>query len=253
MKRIIFAKGSGELLNGSDNGDSWTPNGTRQVAEKYARLVEHGSSLGIMGLVVVSGAGNVVRGDELRKHGIAHRHADTIGRLATLQNQLVISDALAMAGVGSEIFIPSSNSFGDINTGELREYNPDHVRKLICSGCVALVAFGKGTDGDTTDAAVMHWAAVQRSSGDNVVVLKGTKTDGVYDGDPKLNLSAKKFSTIKASDMLANYDNFKVVDKRSLEIMIESGIGMKVYADGQHDMEQAINPDSNIGTSILPE
>ena len=104
--RIIFAKGSGELLNGSHPEDSWTPNGVRLVAEKYARLTNRRDALGIRGLVVVSGAGNLVRGDQLRAQGIAPRHADTIGRLMTLANQLVISDALDdLHNVGSDILL----------------------------------------------------------------------------------------------------------------------------------------------------
>jgi uridylate kinase len=115
-----------------------------------------------------------------------------------------------------------------------------------------LIGGRKGTDGNTTDSAVIWYARDYRSNADEipVTVLKGIRVDGVYEGDPETNANAGRYAQISASTMLADYNRFAVVDRESLEIVVKSGLNMQVYRDAAHDIAHALDPQSAIGTTI---
>ena len=121
---------------------------------------------------------------------------------------------------------------------------------------MVLVAGGTGEDGKTTDNAVLEYARRHAEAWptDEIVVLKGTKYDGVYDQDPAKHAGARRYAQISASDMLREYHRFGAVDRDCLTAIEQSGIGMRVYRDSDHDLEAALsNNGSSIGTLIVPE
>lgn len=256
---IAHVKQSGELLSAQgEPGTFWTPNGIRASTEKIAIAHKRWSDLGLKGLMLVSGAGNLIRGDKLREHKIASGREDVLGRMFTVANTLILADALQKRGVPVATFIASSMFYSDAqNQGmDFEPYDPEAVTEAYAAERVALVAGGTGKDGQTTDTAVLEYAAWQKqhSPDQNVVALKGTKFDGVYEADPREDPTVRRFSTISAHTMLADYDRFSVVDKQSLHTVIETGVSLRVYADGQHDLVTVLNGGKDdIGSLIVAD
>ncbi len=248
----VFYKSSGELLAEGNGGCGWTPQGVTSYADKLARLYRQREQLNLQGIITVSGAGNRVRGDELAEQGLAPKYKDAIGRLATLENVLMIADALEARRIPCELFVAPPMRFTDLTTGEIPPYQHGLARKAVEDDKVVLIGGGKGTDGNTTDGAVMWYAQNHRENdtATPVTVLKGTKIDGVYDGDPSKTAGARRYAEISAHTMLEDYDRFRVVDRESLEIATASGLRLYVYRDAAHDIAEVLNPGAEVGTVI---
>lgn len=253
-ERVLFYKSSGEALQDRKvkEGHSWSPVGVRGHADKLQRAYNLRGSIGVSGFVTVSGAGNIVRGDALRDQGIARGFEDFVGRLGTIQNTFVIAAALAERDVPHAILLAPGMRLGDQTAGRLKSHSHEAVMSAFEEEKVVLIAGGKGTDGNTTDGAIMHYAAdFRREEPDvDVVVLKGTKVDGVYDGNPEQNQGARRFAHISAHTMLDDYARFQVVDRESLRIAAETGIDMIVYNDGAHDISEVMSAQAGIGTVV---
>jgi uridylate kinase len=258
---FVYLKQSGELLaSQGEAGELWTPEGVRSSTDKVAEAYDVRNELGLRGLVLVSGAGNIIRGEKLRAQGIANGHADVLGRLATIQNTLVLANALRQANVPTATFLTDQMRFEDNSLGDdLKTYTIDGVREAFEREQVVLIGGGTGEDNVTTDNAVMSYAIAHRENfeDDEVLVFKGTKFDGVFDKDPDKYANAKRFARIGAQYMLANHDNYSVVDQSCLQQIIDSGLGMRIYRDGQHDLVTVLGRHNNrsrtIGTLIVSD
>lgn len=250
----VHLKQSGELLDAQGgSGDLWTPNGVRVSTEKIVDTYKKRDGLDIEGMLVVSGAGNIVRGDRLKKGGIAVGKEDFLGRLATVQNTVVLATALEERKVPVKVFIANTMRISDIaaEDGYLEPYDVTAVAEAYENERVVLVAGGTGEDGKTTDNAVLEYARRQREYAPDkkVLVLKGTKHDGIFDKDPKEYLDAQRYASISAGFMLDDYERFCAVDKSCLEMIQDTGLEMRVYADGQHDLPSAIIANGS-GTAV---
>ncbi|HVS58696.1 MAG TPA: hypothetical protein VHD60_03080 [Candidatus Saccharimonadales bacterium] len=262
MARAVFFKQSGERLaatGGDDNDrDIYHPSGVRTVGEKLAQVHKLQKELDLSGITVVSGAGNIIRGDRLREKRIAMQAADVLGRLATIQNTIVIAEQLELRGVPHQIFITNRMKVQDQSLRAAR-YDAADVCQTHAEGKIALIGGGTGEDNVTTDNAVVWYAQDYRNIHDgNVTILKGTQVDGVFEDDPSKRSDARRYKIIGAPYMLANYERYGVVDKASLQQLIDSNLSMVVYADGGHDLETVLRHDpergngTSIGTVIMP-
>jgi uridylate kinase len=254
---FVHHKQSGELLASQGQpGDLWTAYGVLRSAEKIASAYKIKDAIGLSGLLLVSGAGNIIRGEELRGKRIADGMADVLGRLATVQNTIVLSQALNQRNVPTKVFVADGMRIqdGSLPKGYLEPYDVEAVREAYEKERVVLVAGGTGEDNKTTDNAVLEYArrfrAFSQDTAD-VLVLKGTKHDGVFDGDPATNADARRYLKVSAGYMLANYASHAVVDRPALETIKASGIALRVYADGQHDLQTAMRG-TEVGTLIVP-
>ena len=254
----VHLKQSGELLSSQGDPNAlWTPNGVRASTEKIVSVHRTRQQLGVSGILMVSGAGNIVRGDQLRSHGIANGRADALGRLATVMNTIVLAQALEEKHVPTAMFIANTMSLKDISISEddLPQYDPDAVRDAYAKERVVLVAGGTGEDNKTTDNAVLEYARRHRehiSAEDDVLILKGTKYDGVFDSDPAEDARAQRYAKISAGYILNDYENHSVVDRASLHTINDSLLSLRVYADGHHDLRTVLEDGDAIGTLIVP-
>ena len=260
--KIVIAKGSGELLKEKGASSSFSFESVNSFTEKLARASRIAASIGVKGIVVVNGAGNLVRGDELIRDGImtSQEEADAAGRAATYINAVVIRNNLARLGVSAHIVRPANFGVTDITFPNLPEYDPEFVEDTLADGGIVVVAGGMGENNATTDAAALHWASVQADFGVSMpVVLKGSKYDGIYAEDPRDHSDdpdsrevsrLHRYPTIPASEMQSR--GLGGVDRKSLEIMLAKGIGFRVYRDQRHDIEAALNQIEPVGTFIEP-
>lgn len=254
VKKAVFLKQSGELLERAGAGGHWAA--VSEIAGNIAEAYEQFDASGIAGLSIVPGAGNMARGDTLRAQGLADRYADVIGRWGTLGNAIVLASALEKLQVPVQLFISDRMAYSDEKIN-VQVYSPDRLAAAHKEGKIALLAGGCGLDHVTTDYAVAFYANDYRRvfKGD-ILVLKSTKFDGVYEADPANSDSMpRRFSLISAQTIQKDYERFKVVDEPSLAELIKGRLSMFIYSDASHSLKEVLSAGSqpSFGTIITTE
>ena len=166
---------------------------------------------------VVIGGGNIFRGTDAISVGIERTTADYMGMLGTVINALAIQNALENISIPTRVL--SSIPIPAVCESYIRRRAINHLQKNI----VIIFAAGTGNPYFTTDTA----AALRASEVSASVILKGTKVDGVYSSDPKKNKKAKRYKTIKYSEILAN--NLKIMDGSAIALARDNNIPIIVF------------------------
>src|SRR4029077_9520721 len=92
--RRVIVKLSGEALSGPEKFGINQP-----TIDRFAADLVASHALGI-GLGIVVGGGNILRGAQISEDGLSRPTADAMGMLATVMNALVLEAAIERAGVG---------------------------------------------------------------------------------------------------------------------------------------------------------
>ena len=166
---------------------------------------------------LVVGGGNIFRGRDAVSAGIERTTADYMGMLGTLINALAIQNALEKNLIPTRVL--SSIPVPAVCESYIRRKAINHLEK----NKVVIFAAGTGNPYFTTDTA----AALRASEISANVILKATKVDGVYSDDPKKNKKAKRFKTLKYSDILAK--NLKIMDGSAIALARDNNIPIIVF------------------------
>lgn len=214
MQRILL-KLSGEALAG-EKKTGFDENTVRAVALQVKTLVEEGVQVGI-----VTGGGNFWRGRT--SENIDRTKADQIGMLATVMNCIYVSEIFRSAGMKTAILTPfACGSFTKL-------FSKDRANKYFEKGMVVFFAGGTGHPYFSTDTGVVLRAVEVEAD----VILLAKSIDGVYDSDPKLNPSAKKYDEISIDEVIAN--NLQVVDMTASILARENKMPMWVFELNEKD------------------
>lgn len=214
MKRILL-KLSGEALSG-EKGHGFDEATCIRVAKQVKALADDGIEIAI-----VIGGGNFWRG---RTSGTIDRtKADQIGMLATVMNCLYVSEIFRYVGMKTEIMTPFvCGSFSTL-------FSKDAAVAALRDGRVVFFAGGTGHPYFSTDTATTLRAIEIEAE----AILLAKAVDGIYDSDPRVNPSAKRYDTVPIDE---------VVDKRlaamdlSASIMcMENHMPMYVFALEEED------------------
>jgi len=209
--RRILLKLSGEALSGKQGYGF-----ERGAIETLCRQIGEVHALGVQTAVVIGG-GNIFRGLAASVGGMNRVTADSMGMLATIINSLALQDALEKAGVSSRVF-------SSLPIEELVEpFNAKRAVRNLEEGLIVIFAGGTGNPFFSTDTA----ASLRAAQIDADVILKGTKVDGIYDGDPAHDPSVKKFDTITYNEVL-NRD-LRVMDATAITMCRENNIPVVVF------------------------
>jgi uridylate kinase len=209
--RRVLLKLSGEALMGE------APFGIdHDVLQKITGEIFEVSRLGLE-LALVIGGGNVFRGVRAATEGIDRATGDYMGMLATVINALALQDALERHGATTRVM--SAIEIRQIAEPYIRRRAMRHLEK----GRIVIFAAGTGNPFFSTDTAASLRAAEIGAE----VILKATKVDGVYDADPKLNASAKRFSELSYSDFLRQ--GLKVMDATAVTLCMENTLPIMVF------------------------
>jgi len=210
FKRILL-KLSGEVLMG-DTGLSIDPSVTARVAGEIAAAKEAGFEL-----CVVVGGGNIFRGMAGAARGMERATGDYMGMLATVMNALAVQNALEQIGVDTRV--QSAIPMQTVCEPFIRRRAERHIEK----GRVVIFAAGVGSPFFTTDTGAALRAAEMKCD----ALFKGTSVDGVYDADPKLVPTAKRYETVGFSKVLS--DNLKVMDASAVALCRDNNIPIVVF------------------------
>ena len=209
-KRILL-KISGEVLSGEGNFgiDS-------EVMLEIAREIREVKNLGVE-MAVVIGGGNIFRGIAASSKGMDRASADYMGMLATVLNALALQDALEKLGVQTRV--QTAIEMREIAEPYIRRRAIRHLEK----NRVVIFAAGTGNPYFTTDTT----ASLRAMEIGADVILKGTKVEGVYDGDPMVDRRARRYEELTYLDVLKK--QLKVMDATAISLCMDHHIPIIVF------------------------
>ena len=174
------------------------------------------TTLGV-GIGLIIGAGNIIRGVQAANHGMERVTGDYLGMLATIINAVSLQDALEQEGC-------ETRTLSAINITQIAEpYIRRRAIRHLEKGRIVIVAGGTGNPFFTTDSA----AALRAKELNAEIVIKGTKVDGVYNEDPKTISTAIKYENISYDKVLT--DNLRVMDLTAITLCKENNIPIQVF------------------------
>ena len=176
-KRILL-KLSGEALAGPDKTGI-----NPEVINQIATEIKEVSDLGIE-VALVIGAGNIFRGVMADSLGISRSTGDFMGMLATVMNSMAVENTLEKMNKSTRVL--TAIEMKHVAEPYTIQKALDHLKK----GRIVIAAGGTGHPYFTTDTAA-SLRAVELGAD---VLLKATRVDGVYTGDPEKDPDAKKIT-----------------------------------------------------------
>ena len=150
------------------------------VVEQLAEEIKSVHALGV-GLGLVVGGGNIIRGGMASQQGFDRVTADYMGMLGTVINALAVQDILERKDVPTRVMTA-------IRMEQLAEpYIRRRAQRHLEKGRAVLFAGGTGNPYFSTDTAAVLRALEMEAE----VIIKATNVDGVFTEDPRLNPDAE--------------------------------------------------------------
>ncbi len=202
----VLLKISGEALAGG-KGTGFDFETLGRIAGEIRAVVEMGVGVGL-----VIGGGNIVRGAQFSKLGMDRVGSDYMGMLGTVINALAVQDVLERAGVETRVMTA-------INMEQIAEpFIRRRALRHFDKGRVVIFAGGTGNPYFSTDTA----AALRAIQTKSQVVIKATSVDGVYSADPKKDPAATLFRDISYRDVLLK--ELGVMDQAAIALLRENTV-----------------------------
>ena len=196
-KRILL-KLSAETLGG-EQGSGFDYETIRSIAENVISVHNLNVEIGI-----VIGGGNIFRGAKSTAANIGRVAGDHMGMLATVINSICLQEMLEQRGVLTRVL--SAIELNAIAEPYIKRRADRHLEKKR----VVIFAAGTGNPYFTTDTA----AVLRASEVGAEIVIKATKTNGVYDKDPLTNSDAVRYVKLSYDEVLNK--NLQVMDATAI-------------------------------------
>ena len=229
MRRIMF-KISGEAMSGEKEfgfDDKVLNDICEQIKLALKEKIE---------VSVLLGGGNFIRGRDIA--GIDKYRADQIGMLSTVMNGIYFKELLKQNNIKSSLY----SSFKCDGIVDL--FDKDNAEVDLKNGVVVLFVGGTGHPYFTTDTGVVLRALEL----DCTEVLLAKSIDAVYDDDPKINKSAKRYDKITYDEILNK--NLKVVDLSSITLAKDNNLKLHIFSLNENDAIKRAMLGEKIGTII---
>ena len=206
MYKKIVLKLSGESLS-NENNSGIDFNKALNIANDLKKIYESG-----IRLLLVIGGGNFWRGRS--NQYMDSDTSDYVGMLGTEMNALVLGDALKQVGCPVKVFLRYSVPVANL-------YDEKELEKNIDSN-ILIVGGGIGLPAHSTDSGAA--AAARDIEAD--LLLKMSKTDGIYDSDPFVNPNAKWLDHLTFDEVIEkelgimDLEAFKICKEANVPIMV---------------------------------
>jgi uridylate kinase len=222
----VLLKLSGESLLGKQ------PYGIDfERAKMIAEEIKEVHDLGVQ-IAVMIGGGNIFRGIRGIEAGLDRAAADHMGLLGTVINGIALQEALEKVGLFCR----------HISAIEIKALAEPFIRRRVIRHLekdrVVVFSAGIGSPYFTTDTAAALRALEIRAQ----VILKATKVDGVFNADPMIVKTARKFPTIHYLDFLKK--GLKVMDSTAISLCKDNNLPILVFN---------LNKPGNIKKAVLGE
>ncbi|MDR0552902.1 MAG: hypothetical protein LBG13_02310 [Holosporales bacterium] len=210
----VLVKISGESLSkGSDNFFDFCA--ARRICSDVKNLIARGTKVSI-----VVGGGNIIRGRSL-EGDIRREAADSVGMCATVINGMILSEIFSELSVSNVILSPINVPFG-IENSNIKTINDNRDKVIIFVG-------GTGFPHFSTDTAAVINAVMTGAD----MMLKATKTNGIYDRDPHKYDNAKFIASISYEEAISN--NIAVMDKTAFVLAMENNLKIVIFSINEDD------------------
>ena len=211
-----------------------SPEHARYMAKEIKKVHDRGVQI-----AVVVGGGNFIRGADTALHGIDETTAHYMGMLAMVINALALQANLEALEVPTRV--QTAIHMEEVAEPYIRRRAIRHLEK----GRVVIFAAGTGNPFFTSDTA----AALRAAEIDaDVILMAKHGVDGVYDADPKLDKSAKKFSELDYNDVLRQ--KLRVMDATAAALANEQKISTIVFDLNDPDTLQRAVMGERVGTLV---
>lgn len=209
--RRIVIKLSGEALSG-DGGFGLDQDSLNAIADELKAVASEGIQT-----TVVIGGGNFWRGVTGAAGGVDRYTADQIGMLATVMNALALKQALQAKAVPARVqsAIPM--------TPIAEPYVRDRAMKHLDEGRIVVFAAGTGSPCFTTDTA----ASLRAIEIEADLLLKATKVDGVYTGDPVTDPTATRYRSLSYDEALGK--RLGIMDATAIALCRDHDLALRVF------------------------
>jgi uridylate kinase len=216
FKRVLL-KLSGEALSGErDFGID------QERIESLADEISDVHGTGIE-LAIVVGGGNIIRGMDRAAAGMDRSTADYAGMLGSVLNALTVQDALERRETQTRVL--SAITVAEVAEPYIRRRAVRHLEK----GRIVIFAAGTGNPFFTTDTAAALRAL---EIGAEAILMAKNEVEGVYDGDPRLDKTAKFLPSLTHLEAIER--GLKVMDTTALSLCMDNKLPIHVFglADG---------------------
>lgn len=193
-------------------------------------------------LAVVIGGGNIWRGRRGPARVMGPVAADQMGMLATMQNAIMMHDALTAQGAKATVM-----SAVDM-LRFAQPFQAAKARELLAEGHILLLGGGTGNPFFSTDSAVAL-RALELGCGR---ILMAKNIDGVYDKDPAEFSDARLLKTITYDQCLAG--SLRAIDLNALILLKDNAFPcVRVFQLDQAggNLLKVLTGDS-MGTTLTP-
>lgn len=231
-KRILL-KLSGEALAGPDKTGI-----NPEIINQIAAEIKEVSDLGVE-VALVIGAGNIFRGAMADSLGISRSTGDFMGMLATVMNSMAVENTLEKMNKSTRVL--TAIEMKHVAEPYTIQKALDHLKK----GRIVIAAGGTGHPYFTTDTAA-SLRAVELGAD---VLLKATRVDGVYTGDPEKDPDAKKILEIPYIEMIKQ--QLRVMDLTAISLCMDNNLPIIVFNLFEKGALKKIVLGENIGTKIF--
>ena len=230
-KRILL-KLSGETLGGEE-GSGFDYETIISLAENVIAVHNLDVEIGI-----VIGGGNIFRGSKPTAGNIGRVAGDHMGMLATVINSICLQEMLEQRGVLTRVL--SAIELNAIAEPYIKRRADRHLGKKR----VVIFAAGTGNPYFTTDTA----AVLRASEVGAEIVIKATKTNGVYDKDPLTHSDAVRYVKLNYDEVLNK--NLKVMDATAIAFCRDNKLPIIVLDYREPDMIIKAVCGESVGTLI---
>ena len=184
--KTILIKLSGEVLMGEDKF------GFNSIA--VSNIVDEIISIHKLNirLAIVIGGGNIFRGVSLANQGLDRATGDYMGMLATVMNAIALKDILNTKNIDTRVL--SAINISQVAEPYIRGKAMSHLDK----NRIVIFAAGTGNPFFTTDTA----GALRAIEINSDIMIKATKVNGIYDKDPIIHSSAKRYTRISFDEAI---------------------------------------------------
>jgi uridylate kinase len=231
FKRILL-KLSGEALAA---GQGFGVDSVRvdEIAGELADV----HALGVQ-IAIVVGGGNFFRGVAEQAKEMDRVSADHMGMLATVINALALQDALEKHGVHTRV--QSAIEMNQVAEPFIRRRAIRHLEK----NRIVIFAGGTGNPYFSTDTAASLRAMEIKAE----AILKATKVDGIYDADPMLVKTAKKFTEISYMDVLRQ--GLRVMDLTAISLCKDNNLPIIIFSLNERGNIRKVVTGEKIGSMV---
>ena len=204
------------------------------IATEIAEAAKVGTQV-----AVVVGGGNMIRGGALAKQGpIDQSTADYMGMLGTVINGMALK--VSLEGLGQAARLLSAIDIPAVAERFIRARALRHFEK----GRVLVLAAGTGNPFFTTDTC----AALRGAELNADILLKATKVDGIYTGDPKKDPSATRFDRLTFKEAIER--KLGVMDLTALAMCMENKLPVIVFDFKTHGNIRRVVQGEQLGTLV---